>query len=205
MPTASDSQTNPLLVEAVRDLKNQEAWAAFSRRYEGVLRACCLKQGLRADAAEELTQAVLVKLVEAMPTFVYDNRRGRFRNWLRTLVRSAVVDHRRRQGRRPGDQGSGDTAVRRALANLPDRETLNADKMADALAEQYDRAQRVREACDRIKTRVGEQTWRAFWLKTVDGLPGVKIAEQLGMTVGAVYQAGSRVRSMIEKEIGDAP
>jgi hypothetical protein len=93
MAGASDSRTNSLLLAAVRDLRDERAWSAFCQRYEALIRACCLKQGLRPAAADELTHAVLVKLVEAMPGFKYD-RRGRFRSWLRTLVRNAVADSR---------------------------------------------------------------------------------------------------------------
>ena len=200
MAGASDSRTSTLLLDAVRDLRDERAWSAFRERYEGLIRACCLKQGLQPQDADELTQAVLVKLVEAMPGFEYD-RRGRFRGWLRTLVRNAVVDHRRRVARRPGDRGSGDTADQEVLANLPDPSTVDPEAVADALHEQLERDRRVRAACDRVKDRVGDRAWQAFWLKTVEGLRGVEIAQRLGMTVGAVYQAGSRVRSMLEREL----
>jgi RNA polymerase sigma-70 factor (ECF subfamily) len=201
MAGASDSRTDALLLEAVRDLRDERAWAAFRERYEGLIRGCCLKQGLDREAADELTQAVLVKLVEAMPGFEYD-RRGRFRSWLRTLVRNAVVDSRRRAARRPGDRGSGDTAHQAALADSPDPGTVDPEAVADALHAQLESDRRIRAACDQVKERVGDRIWQAFWLKTVEGRRGAEIAQRLGMTVGAVYQAGSRVRSLLERELG---
>jgi RNA polymerase sigma-70 factor (ECF subfamily) len=205
MADDDDSRTNLALIDAVRDLRNDRAWSDFRRRYEGLIRTCCLQQGLGPEAADEVTQAVLVKLVEKMPAFEYDDGRGRFRGWLRTLVRNAVFDQRRRAARRPGDRGSGDTADQEALANMPDPGTVDPDAVADALQEQLDRDRRVRAACDRVKERVGDRAWQAFWLKTVDGLRGAEIARRLEMTVGAVYQAGSRVRSLIERELDPPP
>jgi RNA polymerase sigma factor (sigma-70 family) len=109
MASASDSETDARLLDGVRDLRNEKAWAAFRDRYERLIRACCLKHGLRAEAADELSQAVLAKLVEKMPDFVYEPG-GRFRAWLRTLVRSAVIDQQRLARRHPGDHSTGDTA-----------------------------------------------------------------------------------------------
>jgi hypothetical protein len=57
----------------------------------------------------------------------------------------------------------------------------------------------------RVKERVGDRIWQAFWLKTVEGRRGAEIAQRLGMTVGAVYQAGSRARSLLEREFGVCP
>jgi hypothetical protein len=63
MAGVSDSRTNTLLLDAVRDLRDERAWSAFRQRYEGLIRACCLRQGLRPEADDHRTPSVLVKLV----------------------------------------------------------------------------------------------------------------------------------------------
>jgi hypothetical protein len=77
-----------LLLDAVRDLRDERAWSDFRQRYEGLIRAGCPWQALGPEADDELTQAVLVELVAAMTRFEYD-RRGNLRSWLNTLVSSA--------------------------------------------------------------------------------------------------------------------
>jgi hypothetical protein len=54
MAGASDSRTNTLLLDAVRDLRDERAWAAFRQRYEGLIRARCPRQGLRPEATDAL-------------------------------------------------------------------------------------------------------------------------------------------------------
>ena len=201
MAGESESQTNPRLLKAVRDLRDDRAWTAFRRRYEGLIHACCLKQGLRPEAADELTQSVLVKLVTAMPRFNYDRRQV---SHLVAYPGQERGDRPAAPGRPPpGDYGSGDSTDQAALANLPDPSTIDPEAVAETLQEQLERDARVCDACDRVRNRIGDRAWQAFWLKTVDGLPVAEIARRLGMTVGAVYQAGTRVRSLIERELGE--
>jgi RNA polymerase sigma-70 factor (ECF subfamily) len=200
MADSLESQTRSTLLWAVRNPRDERAWAAFTRRYEGVIRARCRAQGLGPEAADELTQAVLVKLVEAMPNFVYDPARG-FRRWLSRVVANAINDQRRRANRRRGDRGSGETAVREALENVPAHEAIDQDAMVVSLEEHLEQDRRMREACERVQRRIEGQTWQAFWLSAVEGLKGKDVAERLEMEVAAVYMAKSRVLKMIRREI----
>jgi RNA polymerase sigma factor (sigma-70 family) len=103
MDGSFESQTRSSLICAVRNPRNERAWAAFTQRYEGVIRACCRAQGLGPEAADELTQVVLVKFVKAMPGFVYDPPRG-FRHWLNRVVVNTVNDYWRQATRRSGQR-----------------------------------------------------------------------------------------------------
>ena len=44
-------------------------------------------------------------------------------------------------------------------------------------------------------------TWRAFWQTAVDGRPPVEVASELGISVGTLYIARSRVLARIKKRI----
>jgi RNA polymerase sigma-70 factor (ECF subfamily) len=45
------------------------------------------------------------------------------------------------------------------------------------------------------------QTWKAFWRVTVDGQRPADVADELGMTVGAVYTAKSKVLAHLRREL----
>ncbi|MEJ7640255.1 MAG: sigma factor [Singulisphaera sp.] len=81
-----ESRTRPSLLLAVRDPSNGRAWETFTQRYEGIIRGWCRRKGLRPEDVDEVTQVVLFKLFQEMPTFVYDPRK-RFRSWLRGWLR----------------------------------------------------------------------------------------------------------------------
>jgi RNA polymerase sigma-70 factor (ECF subfamily) len=65
-----------------------------------------------------------------------------------------------------------------------------------------ERDRRVQEARDRVRGNVGENTWEAFWLTTVEDLPTNEVARRLGMKPGAVRVAKYRTLRAIKKELG---
>lgn len=46
-------------------------------------------------------------------------------------------------------------------------------------------------------------TWRAFWRVAVDGCSPADVADELDMSVNAVYIAKSRVLRRLREELGD--
>ena len=53
----------------------------------------------------------------------------------------------------------------------------------------------------RIRCDFEETTWQAFWQTSVDDRETTDVAEDLGMSVGAVYIVCSRVLARLRKEI----
>jgi len=49
------------------------------------------------------------------------------------------------------------------------------------------------------RQQVSEQTWQAFEITAVEGHSGSNAAKTLGMTIGAVYLARSRVMSRLRE------
>ena len=57
------------------------------------------------------------------------------------------------------------------------------------------------EAMRTVKARVQPHTWQAFRLMTQEGFRGQEVADRLGMKVGAVWVAKSKVQKMIADEV----
>src|SRR5262249_59575335 len=95
----------------------EAAWRTFLQRYQPLIAGWARRTGLGHDDAEEVTAAVLSRLVTALRDFDYDPAR-RFRGWLKTLVENEVRGLHRQRARRPGDRGSGHPLVHLRLAQL---------------------------------------------------------------------------------------
>jgi len=95
-----------LLCDVREGARRHEAWAVFQTRYRGVIVGWCLRRGLSADSAEDLTQDVMLKLFQQLPQHSHDPSRGQFRGWLKAVVNNALTDFWRRQRRRP-ERGDG--------------------------------------------------------------------------------------------------
>jgi RNA polymerase sigma-70 factor (ECF subfamily) len=70
---------------------------------------------------------------------------------------------------------------------------------------QYARRQGLQDALSRaaeqIRGTLAEATWQAFWQTAVEAGSAKDVARSLGISVGAVYVAKSRVAARIRQEV----
>src|SRR5262245_51459216 len=181
-----------LLLLLRQDPTDQVAWAAFVDQYGSKVLGWCRAWHLQEADAQDVTQAVLLRLAVRMRDFAYDPQRS-FRAWLKTVARhawAAFVGSRQRPG-----LGSGDTQVLEQLLSVPAR-----DDLLKRVEEGFDR-ELLEEAVRRVRLRVEPRTWEAFRLTTEEGLPGADASAQIGMRVAQVYVAKRRVQQMLQDEV----
>ena len=169
------------------------AWELFAARYGPQVLAWCRHWRLQPADAEDVAQAVLLRLFAKLRTFHYDPARS-FRAYVKTLARYAWRDYVE-QGRRSLAVGSGDSQVADALHSIE-----AGDDLAARIADEFDR-ELFEAAALRIQLRVEPRTWNAFQLTAIDGLSAADAAQRLTMTVTAVFKAKSRVQAMLRDEI----
>jgi RNA polymerase sigma-70 factor (ECF subfamily) len=99
--------------------RKEEAWAVFQAAYRDVILGWCKHRGLNQDAAEDLTQEILIKLLDALPHYKHQPGRGRFRSWLKTVVENVLSDRLRRQRRHPEPRAVGGSTALERLYELP--------------------------------------------------------------------------------------
>jgi RNA polymerase sigma-70 factor (ECF subfamily) len=191
--------TSPSLLRHLGDPNHREAaWRTFLQRYQPLISGWCRRTGLTHDDAEEVTAAVLSRLVTTLRDFVYDPAH-RFRGWLKTLVENEVRCLYRQRARRPGDRGSGHPLVHLRLAQLQVPDVI--DELVEQLDDTLTRDLRdAEEVTRRVQSRVEPATWQAFWLTAVGKESGRDVADRLGLTVAAVYMAKRRVGQMLRAE-----
>jgi RNA polymerase sigma-70 factor (ECF subfamily) len=141
------------------------------------------RAGLQDADAADVVQDVFTLLVQKLPQFAYD-RDGSFRSWLRTIL----LNRCRNLARRP------------PAAPLADEQAVSPE-IADVLAEADYRQHVVGRALQLMRTDFKPATWKAFWETTVAGRPAPEVAAELGMSVGALYVARSRVLGRLRQEL----
>ena len=181
-----NSSTSSSLLERLRQPDAGEAWARFVRLYTPLLFHWARGAGLPRQDAADLVQDVLVLLVRKMPAFRYDRRRS-FRAWLRTVA----LNRWRERRRRAAPAAEGDEALREAAA---------PDDMAVFEESEY-RRHVVRQALRALRGEFPDRTWQAFWRYAVEGEEAADVAEALGLRVGSVYAAKSRVLARLREEL----
>ena len=175
------------LLERLRQPDQEQAWARFVELYAPLLYSWARRTGCPASDAADLVQEVLTLLLRKLPEFTYDRHRS-FRGWLHVVARNCWRNLSRR-------------AQPPRAANAPDLAELAAPEEAEPFWETEYRQRLVSRALVLMRTDFEPTTWKAFWETVVGGRPAAEVAGELGVRVGTVYAARSRVLSRLRQEL----
>ncbi len=187
--------TRPSLLVRLRDARDGEAWRQFAELYAPLVYRFARRRGLQDADAADVTQEVLRAVAAAVGRLAYDPRLGSFRGWLFTVAYRKL--HTFHEGRRRQGQGSGDPATQQMLEAVPAREEA-------ARWEEEWRRQQFAWAAAQARQDFQEATWQAFWRTAVEGRPAAAVAAELGISVGAVYVAKSRVQARLRELVQES-
>jgi RNA polymerase sigma-70 factor (ECF subfamily) len=169
------------------------AWKDLTDLYRPLILGWLNRQGVAARDLEDLSQEVLLSVVKHLPGFRHSGQRGAFRSWLRTIVCSRTADYWRAMD--AGTQGSGGSAANAALQDIADPDS-ELNRQWD---EEHDRYV-LQCLLDMVEEEFEPYTLQAFRRLALDGISGSEAAQELGLSVAAVYVAKSRVLQRIRQE-----
>lgn len=188
----SDQITHPSLLLRLRDARNAEAWEQFVEIYTPLIYGFCRQHGLQDADAADVSQDVMRAVARSIGKFEYDPQRGWFRTWLLTITRNRLRSFLAAKKREP--HGDGQTTTPDYLEAIVSPETES-----DWDAAYHRRLFAV--AAEQVRAEVHESTWQAFWQTACDEQHGQAVARNLGMSVGAVYIARSRVLARLRERL----
>jgi RNA polymerase sigma-70 factor (ECF subfamily) len=180
-------------------LRAQEAaaWQRLLHLYGPTVYGWCRQAGVAPQDAADVQQEVFQAVARSVADFRRQRPGDSFRGWLWTITHNKVRDHWRRCAKRA--PGVGGTTAHERLQQVPADESSGAATVSRPAEEQ----QLYRRALELIQTEFEDRTWKAFWQVAVEGRPPAEVAAKLGMTVGAVYIAKSRVLKRLRQEFAD--
>jgi hypothetical protein len=80
--------TQPSLLLRIRDAFDAESWRTFVSIYAPLIYRSCRRRGLQDADAADVGQEVLAQVARSIREFEYQPGRGRFRDWLGSVVRN---------------------------------------------------------------------------------------------------------------------
>jgi len=192
------TDTDETLLNQLRQTDAHEAWRLFYDKYWAAILRYGRKLGLNAGEAQEVLQETMVALMRVLPDFSYDRARGRFRNFLLTIVhrRSMAAIARTRRYRRDHqtleqDQESA-PATPAAPADEPDETALR--RWQESLAEDT----MVKLLQD---PGLDERTVAIFRAYVVEGRPAKSVAQEFGLAENTVYQIKNRLIRRLQTKV----
>lgn len=183
-------ETSASLLQRLCDRPQDDAsWQRLVQLYTPFMQEWLRRHGVPPANADDVVQEVFVVLLRELPTFRYDPERGSFRSWLRTVLLNRLREHWR--DRQPN--------VADGSQLLDQLEDPNSN-LSQVWAEDHDRFV-ARRLLELLEKDFEPATWRAFQRQVLEGVKAGDVAAELGMSVGAVYVAKSRVLRRLKEEM----
>lgn len=191
-------QTRQSLLVALGQ-RSDHAWTEFLQVYEDALYRYCRRRGLQDADARDVLQDVLAAVNRKLPSWDPDSKRGSFRGWLFRVARNMTADVIARRAKK--EKATGDSLVAKLLIDEP-------EQIRSTFEEDYQRSL-FDWACQRVKSKVSDDTWTAFYLAAIEGQSAQQVAAKLDISVGNVYTAKcrvvARIREVVENLSGQFP
>ena len=185
----NDSTRSSLLYE-VRNPENHIAIRKFFERYAPTIYMWCLRRGAQPADAEDITQNVLVLMLQKLSGFDYNRNTGRFRSWLKTITHNAWADWYKKQ------QKAGTLQAESTWAHT----LKDSDSLAEALEHIFE-LEVLEKGIELAKCTLSEKTWMVYHSRVFRNLTAREVSEETGIAVGTVHVMKSRFERELKAAI----
>jgi RNA polymerase sigma-70 factor (ECF subfamily) len=186
-----DVTRQSLLVRA--QTGDSSAWKDLTALYRPLLVGWLRYQAVPVNEVDDLVQEILLAVVQNLPSFSHSGRVGAFRGWLRTIAHNRACDFWKARSRL--QPAAGGSSMVETLGQLEDPDS-ELNRLWDAEHDRYV----LRCMLELMELEFEPTTVQAFRRVTVEGAASADVARELGISVGAVYAAKSRVLGRLREE-----
>jgi RNA polymerase sigma-70 factor (ECF subfamily) len=175
------------LLDRLQGHEKEEAWTQFRTLYDPLIRRWVGRLVSRADSVDDITQEVLKALVEGLPGFRHNRRKGAFRAWLRSITIHRVRRHWRDQH-----------PTVKQLSDARDLEDPRSE-LSRLWDSEHDRHV-VRTLLEKVRPEFDDKTWDIFRRLVFGGSSPREVATDLNCSLNVVYMAKSLVLKRLRLE-----
>lgn len=184
--------TDPSLIEAVKDWRDDANWREFFDRYSPAIRRHACASGLSEAEAEDVVQETMLKVARYLPSFKYDRTVCKFRSWLNQIVNQRIFEalHRRRRS------SFSEVSLDQLREVVHATEVPTGDPVVQAEIDH-----RLLEAClARVRARAKPRHWQVFEAHALHGLSAEETARRYDTTSANVWVVRHRIVKALRTE-----
>lgn len=169
---------------------DSDSWEDFVQYYKKFIYGILHKINVPEDFKDDATQEILLTLWSSLPK--YSSEKGRFRNWLATVIHNRAVNCLQKNIRQTKIKNAVmDEAVENTSVGQSELEEIIMKEWQNYLSNL---------ALDRVRPVFRGMALESFVL-TTKGCSADEVAEKLGITVNTVYSHTKRVKNRMKQEM----
>ena len=186
-------KTRESLLLRLKDGRDEGAWHEFHDIYGRLIFGYTLHFDISYAEAEDIVQEVCIKVFRQIVRFDYSPERGRFRSWLKTITRNAVIDYLRRK-------------QSRQKTSHEFREHMEIELEAEAKVDdeiwsmEWEKAV-YENALERVRKRIGEDSFLIFRRYVLEDQSAQNVANETTLDANAIYAVKHRVLKYLREEV----
>jgi RNA polymerase sigma-70 factor (ECF subfamily) len=181
-------ETRSSLINRLKDTINGESWEVFFNTYWELIFSVARRAGLSEADSQDIVQETILKVHKSLDRFQYNRERGSFKGWLRTITRSRLTEHFKKQQRQPQTQQPREDEDD-PLANLADPQGPELERI---WSEEWSRSL-IQRSLAFLKQQVSLKQYQIFKCHCIDEWTVKEVCDALNVNAAQVYMAKQRV------------
>jgi RNA polymerase sigma factor (sigma-70 family) len=142
----------------------------------------------------------MISIRDYIRDFVPDESRGRFRTWIRRIIRSRIADQYRRKQRNPLEKvprrQSAEDSATSTTNRIPDLNKVELDRVIDGKLEQAILVEARRSVSEKVRA----EDFQSFDFFELREIPAAEVGRLLGVSATTVRVRAFRVRQALKRE-----
>jgi len=181
-------ETRSSLINRLKATINGESWEVFFNAYWELIFSVARRAGLSEADSQDIVQETILKVHKSLDRFQYNRERGSFKGWLRTITRSRLTEHFKKQQRQPQTQQPREDEDD-PLANLADPQGPELERI---WSEEWSRSL-IQRSLAFLKQQVSLKQYQIFKCHCIDEWTVKEVCDALNVNAAQVYMAKQRV------------
>ena len=157
------------------------SWQEFYRIYSPLIALCGQDYNLSNADIDELIQLTIIAVFKDNK-FHYQPEKGRFRDYLRTIIRHRAIDLKRKERKK---------MLESSLDELPELQDECSDPLTQHWEDEWKR-HILRQALDELKNQIEPESYQAFELYALKEWSALEVAHFLHVSKSVVYTNKNR-------------
>lgn len=191
--------TRPDVIRSLKD-NQEQAWEIFFSAYSSLIRLHGKDCGLKNEQLDDLIQEVMIAVSKNCTTFQYDPAKGRFRDYLKRIIRAKAVDILRRYYRKESfcvhipDNSP-------LLEEVPSESLSPDDALDDRFMDEWENVF-LKNCLQCLKKDISPKHYQIFYMLEIQKVPPSKVAAFSGLSLVSIYSIRSRVEHKLARIAG---